>query len=99
VSSALCDRHDLEDLTEMPHDTFAEVPTVLFARVRAWNREAAIDAASVQALLASARKDMEDAGRDLALAIGRRLGEPPSGRHRRHERRRHRRGRPEAVDE
>jgi hypothetical protein len=78
---------------------FAEVPTALFARVRAQNRVAAIDAASVQALLASARQDMEDAGRDLALAIGRLLGESPYGRARRHERRRRRKQRQEAVDE
>jgi hypothetical protein len=78
---------------------FAEVPTALFARVRAQNRAAAIDAASVQALLASARQDMEDAARDLALAIGRLLGESPSGRARRHERRRRGKERQEAVDE
>jgi hypothetical protein len=78
---------------------FAEVPTALFARVRAQNRVAAIDDAAVQALLASARQDMEDAGRDLGLAIGRLLGEAPSGRARHHERKRRRKQRQEAVDE
>ena len=80
-------------------NAFAEVPTAVFARVRARNREAAIDGASVQAVLASARQDIEDAGRDLALAIGRLLGEPPSGRARRRERRRRRNERLEAVNE
>ena len=79
--------------------TFAEVPTAVFARVRAGNREAAIDAASVQAVLAAARQDIEDAGRDLALAIGRLLGEPPSARARRRERRRLRKERLETVNE
>jgi hypothetical protein len=69
---------------------FAEVPTAVFARVRACNREAGIDAASVQSLLAAARHDVEEAARDLGLAIGRLLGEPGSARERRRERRRRR---------
>jgi hypothetical protein len=45
VSAATPDRHHLEDLMGTPHQRFAEVPTALFARVRARNREAGIDAA------------------------------------------------------
>jgi hypothetical protein len=100
VSSVLlCDGHDLGELTGTPRDTFAEVPTALFARVRARNRVAAIDAAAVQALLASVRQDLEDAGRDLALAIGRLLGEPTSRRDRRRESSRRLNGRGEVVHE
>ena len=85
--------------TGTPRATFAEVPTALFALVRARNRVAAIDAASVQALLASARQDVEEAARDLGVAIGRLLGEPGSARERRRERRRRRHEQREEVHE
>jgi hypothetical protein len=78
---------------------FAEVPTAVFAHVRACNRAAGIDAASVQSLLAAARQDVEDAARDLGVAIGRLLGEPASARERRRERRRRRHERGEEVHE
>ena len=73
-----------------PRVTFAEVPTAAFARARVLSREAGIDAASVETLLAVARQDVADAARDLAVAIGRLLGERPSRRDRRRERRRRR---------
>ncbi|HEU0106874.1 MAG TPA: hypothetical protein VFT38_11930 [Vicinamibacteria bacterium] len=82
--------HHLEDLMGMPHQSFAEVPTALFARVRARNREAGIDAASVELLLAAARQDVEDAARDLIVA---------ARRDRRRERRRGRKWRGEVVHE
>jgi hypothetical protein len=93
------DRHYLEDLMGTPHQTFAEVPTAVFARVRAGNRAAGIDAASVQALLAAARQEVDAAVRDLGLAIGRLLGEPGAARDRRRERRHRRNRRGEEVHE
>ena len=95
----MSDRHSLADLMGTPHESFAEVPTAVFAGVRAGNREAGIDAASVQSLLAAARQDVEDAARDLAATIGRLLGEPTSRRDRRRESRRRRNGRGEVVHE
>jgi hypothetical protein len=67
-----------------------EVPTALFARVRARNREAGIDAASVESLLAAARQDVEEAARDLMVAVS---------RDRRREGRRRRKWRGEVVHE
>jgi hypothetical protein len=67
-----------------------EVPTALFARVRARNREAGIDAASVESLLAAARRDVEEAARDLIVAVR---------RDRRREGRRRRKWRGEVVHE
>jgi hypothetical protein len=67
-----------------------EVPTALFARVRARNREAGIDAASVESLLAAARQDVEEAARDLMVAVR---------RDRRREGRRRRKWRGEVVHE
>jgi hypothetical protein len=93
------DRHDLEDQMGTPRQSFAEVPTALFARVRARNREAGIDAASVESLLAAARQDVEEAARDLIVAVRRLRGEPVSRRDRRRERRRRRNGRGEGVHE
>ena len=78
---------------------FAEVPTAVFAHVRACNRAAGIDAASVQSLLAAARQDVEDAARDLVVAVRRLRGEPVSRRDRRRERRLRRSGRGEEVHE
>jgi len=92
-------RYDLEDLSRTPQGSFAEVPTAVFARVRACNRETGIDAASVQSLLAAARQDVEDAARDLAAAIGRHLGQPMSRRDCRRERRRRLNGRGQVVHE
>ncbi len=82
--------HHFEDLMGRPHQSFAEVPTALFARVRARNREAGIDAAAVELLLAAARQDVEDAARDLIVAVR---------RDRRRERRRGRTWRGEVVHE
>jgi hypothetical protein len=82
-----------------PHAVFAEVPTEAFAHARALSRKAGIDAASVETQLAAARQEIADAARDLAVAIGRLLGEAPSGRERRRERRRRRNGRVEEVHE
>jgi hypothetical protein len=82
-----------------PRAAFAEVPTEVFAHARALSRTAGIDAASVETLLAAARQEAADAARDLAVAIGRLLGEAPSGRARRRERRRRRHGRGEGVHE
>jgi hypothetical protein len=76
-----------------------EVPTALFARVRARNREAGIDAASAESLLAAARQDVEDAARDLIVAVRRLREEPASRRDRRRERRRRRNGRGDGVHE
>jgi hypothetical protein len=87
--------HYLEELMGTSHPRFAEVPTAVFARVRARNREAGIDAASVQSLLAAARQEVEDAARELGAAIGRLLGEPGSAHDRRRERRRRRQERRE----
>ena len=69
---------------------FVEVPTAVFARVRACNREAGIDAASVQSVLAAARQDIEEAARELGAAIGRLRAERATPRERRRERRRRR---------
>ena len=91
--------HYLEELMGTSHPRFAEVPTAVFARVRARNREAGIDAASVQSLLAAARQEVEDAVRELGAAIGKLLGEPGSARHRRRERRRRRHERREEGHE
>jgi hypothetical protein len=71
---------------------FVEVPTAVFALARAANGKAGLDAASLQIVLVAARRDIEEAARDLALAIERRAGEPRGGRARRRERRRHRTG-------
>ena len=71
---------------------FVEVPTAAFALARAANQKAGLDAASLQAVLVAARRDIEDATRDLALAIERRVGESRGGRARRRERRRQRTG-------
>ena len=67
---------------------FVEVPTATFALARAAARKAGLDAASLQAVLAAARQDIEEASRDLAQAIERRAGAPLGGRARRRERRR-----------
>jgi hypothetical protein len=67
-----------------------EVPTEIFARVRARNREAGIDTASVESLLAAARQDIEEAARDLIVAVR---------RDRRREGRRRRQWREEVVHE
>lgn len=72
-----------------PRAAFVEVPTAAFAFARAVNGQAGLDAASLQTVIAALRQDIEDASRDLAAAIGRRLGEEPRrGRDRRRERRR-----------
>ena len=84
------DRHELDERMGTPRQSFAEVPTALFARVRARNREAGIDAASVESLLAAARQDVEDAARDLIVAVR---------RDRRREGRRRRKWRGEVVHE
>jgi hypothetical protein len=84
------DRHELEEQMGTPRQSFAEVPTALFARVRACNREAGIDAASVESLLAAARQDVEEAARDLIVAVR---------RDRRREGRRRRKWRGEVVHE
>jgi hypothetical protein len=75
-----------------PRAAFVEVPTAAFAFARALNGQAGLDAASLQTVIAALRQDIEDASRDLAAAIGRRLGEPRQGRDRRRERRRRRLG-------
>jgi hypothetical protein len=84
------DRHELDERMGTPRQSFAEVPTALFARVRARNREAGIDAASVESLLAAARQDVEEAARDLIVAVR---------RDRRREGRRRRKWRGEVVHE
>ena len=71
---------------------FVEVPTAAFALARAASRKAGLSAASLQAVLLAARRDIEDASGDLALAIERRVGESRGGRARRRERRRQRTG-------
>jgi hypothetical protein len=78
---------------------FVEVPTAAFALARAANRKSGLSAASLQAVLVAARRDIEDASGDLALAIERRLGAPRRGRGRRRERRRRRLAREERGDE
>jgi hypothetical protein len=78
---------------------FVEVPTAAFALARAAAREAGLNAESLQAVLAAARRDIEDASRDLALAIERRAGMPLGGRARRRERRRLRRASVDGGDE
>jgi hypothetical protein len=67
---------------------FVEVPTATFALARAAARHAGLDAASLEAVLAAARRDLEEASRDLVRAIERRQGRPLGGRARRRERRR-----------
>ena len=99
MSGVRSERHYLEELMGTPHRTFAEVPTAAFARARACNREAGIDAASVQSVLAAARQEIEEAARDLCVAIGRLLGEPSPAPDRRRERRRRRNRRGEEVHE
>jgi hypothetical protein len=84
------DRHELDERMGTPRQSFAEVPTALFARVRARNREAGIDAASVESLLAATRQDVEEAARDLIVAVR---------RDRRREGRRRRKWRGEVVHE
>lgn len=66
---------------------FVEVPTATFALARVAARKAGLDAASLQAVLAAARQDVEDASRDLAHAIERSVRAPLGGRARRRERR------------
>lgn len=81
------------------HLAFAEVPTATFALARAAARKAGLDAASLQAVLAAARQDMEDASRDLAQAIEGHVGAPLGGRARRRQRRRIRRASADRGDE
>jgi len=71
---------------------FVEVPTAAFALARAANRKSGLDAASLQAVLVAARRDIEDASGDLARAIERRVGESRGSRARRRERLRQRTG-------
>ena len=71
---------------------FVEVPTAAFALARAANRKSGLDAASLQAVLVAARRDIEEASGDLARAIERRVGESRGSRARRRERRRQRAG-------
>jgi hypothetical protein len=78
---------------------FVEVPTATFALARAAARQAGLDAASLEAVLAAARRDIEEASRDLAHALERRLGAPLGGRARRRERRRLRRAGADRGDE
>ena len=77
---------------------FVEVPTATFALARAASQKSGLSAASLQAVLVAARRDIEEATRDLALAIERRVGEPRGGRARRRERRRHRTGGEDRAD-
>jgi hypothetical protein len=99
MSDLRSEPHYLEELMGTPRRSFAEVPTAVFARVRAGNREAGIDAASVQSLLAAARHEIEDAVRDLGATIGRLLREPVPARDRRRERRDRRNRRGEEIHE
>ena len=99
MSGVRSERHYLEELMGTPHRTFVEVPTAAFARARACNREAGIDAASVQSVLAAARQEVEEAVRDLGVAIGRLLGEPSPAPDRRRERRGRQNRRGEEVHE
>ena len=78
---------------------FVEVPTATFALARATARRAGLDATSLEAVLTAARRDIEEASRDLAHAIERRLGAPLGGRARRRERRRIRRASADSGDE
>ena len=78
---------------------FVEVPTAAFSLARAANGKAGLDAASLQTVLVAARRDIEEAALDLALAIERRAGAPRRGRERRRERRRRRLAREERGDE
>jgi hypothetical protein len=79
---------------------FVEVPTAAFALARAAARQAGLDAASLEAVRAAARRDIEEASRDLAHAIERRPGSPPlGGRARRRQRRRLRRAGADRGDE
>jgi hypothetical protein len=92
------ERPDLEERMGTPRQSFAEVPTAVFAHVRARNREAGIDTVSVESLVAATRQEVEDALRELMVSVGRLRGEPMSRRDRRRQRRL-RRGRGEGVDE
>jgi len=67
---------------------FVEVPTATFALARAAARQAGLDAASLEAVLAAARRDIEEASRDLVHAVERRRGAPRGRRARRREQRR-----------
>ena len=78
---------------------FVEVPTAAFARARAANGKAGLDAASLQTVLVAARRDIEEAAQDLARAIERRGGEPRRGPESRRERRRRRLAREERGNE
>ena len=78
---------------------FVEVPTATFAHARAAARNAGLDATSLEAVLVAARRDIEEASRDLAHAIELRLGPPLGRRARRRERRRLRRPGADRGDE
>ena len=78
---------------------FVEVPTAAFGLARTANRKSGLSAASLQAVLVAARRDIEEAASDLVLAIERRAGAPRRGSERRRERRRRRRAREERGDE